>query len=91
MAKIVKSPAELAILRGDKSLESALVYMSKEAIREEIQEGLQQMYQENMNTNDNLDEEAISLAQQYNNNFINSILREGAVNFESITNTERSY
>lgn len=91
MAKIVKSPAELAILPGDKSLESALVYMSKEAIREEIQEGLQQMYQENMNTNDNLDEEAISLAQQYNNNFINSILREGAVNFESITNTERSY
>lgn len=91
MAKVVKSPAELAILRGDKSLESALVYMSKEAIREEIQEGLQQMYQENISANDSLDEESISLAQQYNNNFIESILREDAVNFGSVTNTERGY
>ncbi|XLP24176.1 hypothetical protein ACFMB7_09770 [Bacillus toyonensis] len=44
IAKLVKSPAELALLRADKSLEAALVYLSKEAIRTEIQEGLQSMF-----------------------------------------------
>ena len=44
IARLVKSPAELALLRADKTLEAALVYLSKQAIRKEIQEGLQSMY-----------------------------------------------
>lgn len=45
MAKIVKSPSELAILRADKNLETALIYLSKQAVRREIQDGLQAMYE----------------------------------------------
>lgn len=82
MAKIVKSPAELAILRGDKSLESALVYMSKEAIREEIQEGLQQMYKESIKADDSFDEEIVlNIAQHYNDSFAESVSRKDAGSF----------
>ncbi|WP_144491962.1 MULTISPECIES: hypothetical protein [Bacillus cereus group] len=45
MAKIVKSPSELAILRADKNLDTALIYLSKQAVRRDIQDGLQAMYE----------------------------------------------
>lgn len=44
MAPIVSSAHELAVLRGDKSLESALSYMSKLRIKKEVQQGLEDMF-----------------------------------------------
>jgi len=72
MSKVVKSPAELAILRGDKSLESSLVYMSKEAIREEIQEGLQHMFSMRIESKESLDEDVFEISHSYNKTFISS-------------------
>ena len=80
MAKVVKSPAELALLRGDKNLETALVYMSKEAILVEIQDGLQEMYKESIHTNNNLDEETLNLSQQYNDRLIEAIIGDESEN-----------
>jgi hypothetical protein len=44
MASLVKSPAELAILRGDRSLTAALEYMSMRQVKDEVQKGLDEMY-----------------------------------------------
>ena len=44
MASIVSSPNELAILRGDKSIESSLSYMSVNKIKEEVQNALENMF-----------------------------------------------
>jgi len=56
MAAIVKSPSELAILRGDKTLETALIYMSKQAVGKEIQDGLQDMYERKIQENKSFSE-----------------------------------
>ncbi|MCR2804803.1 hypothetical protein [Paenibacillus soyae] len=44
MARVVKSPMELALLRGDKSLDAALEYMSLMRVTNEVQQGLEDMY-----------------------------------------------
>jgi integrase len=44
IASLVSSPNELAVLRGDKSLASALAYMSMEKVKKEVQEGLEHMF-----------------------------------------------
>ncbi|MGD6838214.1 hypothetical protein ACQCVL_17015 [Bacillus thuringiensis] len=44
MTKLVKSPYELALLRGDKNINSALVYMSQMRVQNEIQAGLEGLY-----------------------------------------------
>lgn len=45
MASVVKSPMELAILRGDKTLTAALSYMSKIRIHNEVNQGLEDLIQ----------------------------------------------
>ncbi|MCY9694545.1 hypothetical protein [Paenibacillus alginolyticus] len=44
MARFVKSPMELALLRGDKSLDAALRYMSLMRVINEVHQGLEDMY-----------------------------------------------
>lgn len=81
IAKVVNGPSELALLRGDKNLTSALTYMSKEAIFHEIQDGLQEMYQESINSSDNLDVETVNLSQQYSDGLVESFSRKDVLTF----------
>ncbi|MGE7827340.1 hypothetical protein [Paenibacillus sp. NPDC093718] len=45
MAKLVSSPQELALLRGDKTLDAAMVYMSRQKIQAEVEDGLTKMWE----------------------------------------------
>jgi rRNA maturation endonuclease Nob1 len=46
MATMVRTPMELALLRGDSSLTSSITYMSKLRVINEVQQGLEDMYTE---------------------------------------------
>lgn len=44
MASLVKTPTELALLRGDKTLDAAIPYMAMMRVQNEIKQGLDDMY-----------------------------------------------
>lgn len=74
MAQFVKTPMELALLRGDSTIEATLHYLSRKTIRNEVQEGLDNMFSNNigsleayqMRINDGVTYEKISeINEQY--------------------------
>lgn len=65
MASIVKSPSELAILRGDKSLTASLEYMSMRQVKNEVQDGLNEMFENGeFNSKELYDNERIDISER---------------------------